>query len=512
MVIKRSSVQRNIIANYAGQGWTGLMGLVFIPFYIRYLGIEAYGLIGLFAAMQAWLALLDMGMTPTLNREMALFTAGAHTAESISDLLRTLEIMIYSIAAVIGVMLWGASGYIARDWLHAAHLSPDTVANALSVIAFVIAFRFIEGLYRGSLYGLQKQVWYNVASALLATCRHAGAVAVLAFVSPTLHAFFLWQGLISVVSVAAFAVSVHRSLPRPPRQPRFSLNALAKVWRFAAGLMGITLLSILLTQVDKIVLSKLLSLENFGYYTLAGTVSGILYMMLGPISQALYPRMVELFAAREEAALASVYHTGAQLITVLTAPIVCVLFLYARATLFVWSGDAAVADRAAPLVAALVLGTFLNGVMWMPYQLQLAHGWAALTFKANAVAVAVLVPAILWVVPRQGAIGAAWLWVLLNTGYVTFVLHFMHKRVLPTEKWRWYVSDLFLPSAGPAAVGVMMWAFKPSAAQGRLPWFIFLGITGVLATAASVLLADRVRNAVFSKTGLVRRESDSIGG
>lgn len=64
-----SALKRNLIANIGGRVWAGLIGLVFIPVYIRYLGIEAYGLIGLFAVMQAWLVLLDMGMTPTLTRE-----------------------------------------------------------------------------------------------------------------------------------------------------------------------------------------------------------------------------------------------------------------------------------------------------------------------------------------------------------------------------------------------------------------------------------------------------------
>ena len=48
-------LKRNLIANYLGQGWTALMGLAFIPLYIKYLGIEAYGLIGIFALLQGWL-------------------------------------------------------------------------------------------------------------------------------------------------------------------------------------------------------------------------------------------------------------------------------------------------------------------------------------------------------------------------------------------------------------------------------------------------------------------------
>ena len=52
------------------------MGLVFVPVYIKYLGIESYGLIGFFASLQAWFALLDMGMTPGFKQgERAGFAA-----------------------------------------------------------------------------------------------------------------------------------------------------------------------------------------------------------------------------------------------------------------------------------------------------------------------------------------------------------------------------------------------------------------------------------------------------
>ena len=51
------------------------MGLAFVPLYIHYLGVEAWGLVGLMTMLQALLTLLDMGLTPTLSREMARFQA-----------------------------------------------------------------------------------------------------------------------------------------------------------------------------------------------------------------------------------------------------------------------------------------------------------------------------------------------------------------------------------------------------------------------------------------------------
>jgi hypothetical protein len=75
------------------------MGLAFIPLYIKYHGIEAYGLIGLFALLQAWLGLLDMGMTPILGREMARFTGGTGVVNirsaAIHIYLRVLTIRIH---------------------------------------------------------------------------------------------------------------------------------------------------------------------------------------------------------------------------------------------------------------------------------------------------------------------------------------------------------------------------------------------------------------------------------
>ena len=38
---------------------------------MRYLSPEAFGLFGFFILMQAWMMILDMGLSPTLGREVA---------------------------------------------------------------------------------------------------------------------------------------------------------------------------------------------------------------------------------------------------------------------------------------------------------------------------------------------------------------------------------------------------------------------------------------------------------
>jgi O-antigen/teichoic acid export membrane protein len=479
------SLRSNIIANYLGQGWTALIGLAFVPLYIEYLGIEAYGLIGIFALLQAWLSLLDMGMTPTLNREMARFTAGAHTPQSIRDLLRSLEIICFAIAALIGMLIWGASGWLAADWLRADKLPLDVVAQAIAIMGGVAALRFVEGIYRGAILGLQRQVFFNAVNAALSTVRAAGALAMLAWVSPTIEVYFVWQGMVSVVSIVVLAVTAHRSLPTTPQPARFSQQALMDIRHFAGGMMATTFLALMLTQVDKILLSRLLSLEAFGSYSLASLVVGSLSVLSVPIAQAYYPRMTELVTRKDEVGLVTVYHRSAQIITVLVGTASVMLILFGERLLIVWANNPGLAHEVAPVMAVLTVGTLLNNLMIMPYMLQLAHGWSSFAAKINMVAVTVLVPTILWVGPRYGAMGVAWVWVALNSGYVLIAIHLMHRRLIPHEKWHWYGLDIAGPLAAILAAAGVFRYWQPLGLSKflELSWLGFVGVTIALAAA-----------------------------
>jgi O-antigen/teichoic acid export membrane protein len=456
--VAQLSLKANVIANYLGQGWRAVMGLAFIPVYVQYVGIEGYGMIGLFATAQGLLTILDLGTQPTLTREMARSTVGVHDARSLRDVLRTVEVIALAIMAVVTLTFWAAADWLATEWIDAQTLPTDMVARVFALMGVVGALRFAENVYISALIGLQRQVLQNVVTSIIATARAAGAVAILAWVSPTLDAFFLWQGVVSLASVALLSVVVYQVLPASPQRGRFSRTALIGMRSFAAGMALITVLALLLTHIDKILLSRLLPLAEFSHYALAATVANVLYMLTTPITNAFYPRFVELVARNDEAALRYTYHQAAQLMTVLAGATAALLMIFGDRIMLLWTGEAALAAAVAQLLAVITLGSLCNELMWMPYQLQLAHGWTALSIKINAVAVVVFVPALFWLVPSYGGIGAAWVWVALNAMYLIFTIHFMHRRLLQTEKWRWYAQDVMMPLAAALSVaGLCRW-------------------------------------------------------
>ncbi len=70
-----NTLRVNTIANFAGQVWAFVLWLTVTPFYLRVVGVAGYGLIAFFVVLQAAVAVLDLGMSGTLNRELARGTS-----------------------------------------------------------------------------------------------------------------------------------------------------------------------------------------------------------------------------------------------------------------------------------------------------------------------------------------------------------------------------------------------------------------------------------------------------
>jgi len=464
------NVRHNIIANFAGRTWSALMALAFLPLYVRFLGIEAYGLIGIYASLLVLLSVFDMGLGTTLNRELARLSALRGSDREARDLVRTFELIYWVTGILIGGGIAALASPIARLWVNAQGLTAETMEQSIMIMGLVIALQWPTSLYASGLMGLQRQVLLNAVRVAAATLQGGGAVLVLWLVSPTILAYFLWQVLVAALQTIVMAGCLWKSLAGADVPAAFSKSLLARNWRFAGGIAGITVLAAILTQTDKIVLSKTLSLEMFGYYSLAAAIAGGLYYISQPIFTALFPRLSQTACGGNEAEMALPYHKGSQLMTAAVAPVGIVAALFSEELLTLWIGDAPTVSQTHLLVSLLVTGTALNSIMFLPYILQLAYGWTSLSLYKNVISVLVFVPLLLWLVARYGATGAAVAWIALNAGYFLIEVPLMHRRLLRGSMAQWYLKDVGMPVAIGLGVGVAARLALPS----NIPWYALL--------------------------------------
>jgi O-antigen/teichoic acid export membrane protein len=498
-----TKLSHNVIANFSGQAWGLLMNLAFVPIYIRVLGIEAYGLIGFFLSLQAFFLILDMGLAATVNRELARSSLAADDADTNRDLVRTLELVYWPTGLLIALGVFLLSGSIASHWLKPVSLSMNQASQAIMLMGFAAALQWPFGLYAGGLRGLERQVALNTLNAFFATLRSVGAVGIILFYSPTLDAFLWWQVVVGAAQTLAAGSLLWRLLPEGSRAPSFVPDRLIEQRKFALGIAGIVAVSFLLTQSDRIVLSALLPLNEFGYYTLAATVAAAMSAVIGPFFNALYPRFSRLIAAGEEERLIALYHQSNQLAAVVVASSAAVLAFFANDVLRLWTHNDTVATHSGPLLSILVVGTALNGLMNLPYALQLAYGWTRLAFYQNLVAVMIVVPSTWWLGHRFGGIGAATVWVMLNLGYATIGIPLMHRRILRREMAKWYWRDILMPTvAAVTTAGILRMLLPPI--PTNLYGIVALAAVGTATISISLLASPTsrcfARNTLISAT------------
>jgi O-antigen/teichoic acid export membrane protein len=499
--------KNNLFSNFVGQFWVALMSLAFIPLYVKYLGVESYGVIGLYVMLQSWLTILDMGMGPTLGREMSCFLAGTRSNKSIRDLLRSIEFIVLFLAISVSCLIALSSSWIGNLWVKNELLSNSEISNSIILMGIVCGFRFIESIYRSAVLGLQDHYKLNLSISISASLRAFGAIFVLHYISSSINAFFIWQGVVSMISLLSLMILTYNKIPKNNQSGRFSLIELKSIWRFSVGMFGISSLALILTQIDKLMLSHYLSLSDFGYYSIVTTVAGSLFMLVTPITTTYYPRACFLFSNDNEFELARDFHRSSQLITILVGSISLVMIMYSESLLDIWTGNVVFAKKSSLLLSIYLFGTLLNAFMWVPLQTQLACGWTRLSIYVNIFAILFIVPSIYFGVKYFGAEGAALSWVVLNIFYLIIIPQFMFSRILKSEKSSWYKSDIFIPLFGMFFI-VLFWKLFFAGPYSVFTQLVIMTLSFATAFLVGCLLCPIYRNMIIAKLRLVANISN----
>lgn len=495
-------IGRNLAAGFASSVCTALIGLAVVPFYVKYLGQEGYGLIGFLATAQAVFQVLDLGLATGINREIAR-EAQSGNLSGAPALLHTVAAIYWAMAGVIALAMLALSHSIAAHWLSAEKLAFGDLALAVTLIGLVIAARWPGQLYQGALMGAQRIVVSSALSIALVTLGSGGAVLVLAFVSPSVSAFLLWQAGVGLAYTLAARAASWRILGR--ERVRIDRSQLRRIWRFSAGVTAITIAGMVLGQLDKLVLSKMLSLAEYGQYMIAFTLAGTLYLLSGPLFNAVYPRFSGLVRSGETERLGQAYRLATRLLGAVLFPLAMLLSVFPEELIQAWTGDAGLARGARLLLPILAIGTALHGVMYVPFALQLAYGTTRLQLTINALLLVIAAPLTVFLVLHYGALGGALAWLSLHSLYMVFGTWLTHRHLLKGLGAKWIALDVGVPLAVSALVGLLAHGWTASSdfsvparlACGAVWALIAFALVVVVSPALRVAALQRFRGVAY---------------
>jgi O-antigen/teichoic acid export membrane protein len=443
MVAFTTMLRRNVVANVLGGSWAALLALILIPVQVRILGVEAYGLLAFVASTQVLFSIFDLGLSPTITREVAKDTSS--DLGRTRELVRSLSVLYWPIGIVLGAAMVVGAGWLAGHWLHLGSLPADRAAAAIRYGAVAILLRWPVSLYAGVIAGRQRFDQLNMMKAAVATVSAIGGLVVL-FVSRDLLAYMAWTALAAAIELGGYLLLLVRLVPALIGPPSMSVMFDRIVWSFAAGIGAINLLSMVLTQSDRILISKILPIEVLGYYALAYNIVYGLSLVQTLVTSAMFPAFVKFNASQALDELRDRYQIATRaFMYVYNLPIW--LFVFFGHDILVAITSRAAADRAAPILSLLAIGFLFNAATALSYTASIAGGNTWLPIRVNLVAVAGYVPVLIVMTIKWGGAGAAAAWLVLNLYYFPTLLRIVHKEIVHIESRGWLVRN-FLPFVG----------------------------------------------------------------
>jgi O-antigen/teichoic acid export membrane protein len=486
------TILKNVTVNFVGLVLPTFVSLVTVPYYIRLLGVERYGVVSLVWILIGYFSALDLGMSMAaqnaISRARASGDADACAQVFWSATWLNLATGIFgSLIIYFGTFLYTA--YFAK----AAPQLQHEIYMTLPWIAIAIPLANVSWVFAGAINGAERFGSYNTAQTagtflfqLLPlgaarvfgpTLEHVVAAAVIA---RALMTAFLGHSALSVLQI------------RGVRAPR--IHIVKALLNFGGWTLVTSVAGMVTDSLDRMLLGAGLGARFVTYYSVPKNLVTRLNIIPVALERTLFPRLSAVGRERAE----SITEESLGLLNSAFTPIVIVAIFAIVPFMHFWVGDA-IAAVAAPIGRILIVAVWLAGqadTMRILVQAQMRPAAAA---RVSLFELPLFVAA-LWFGIRQGGLTGAALAVVGRSmldyglfswlsGVRAFSIAFdmlAHLAFLVASLW---ISDVLteLPlaiMAGTAlAAGNLIWSIvmTPSARNlvRSLMWWLNQGRRGV---------------------------------
>lgn len=477
----------HLIARVAALG----AGIIAIPLVTMTLGTEALGLVGVYAALQAMLGLFDLGLPMAANHRLAIMISRDTPPVRQAVMVRTLEILFWGMAVLFFLLGLALHVPLAASWLNIVELPRPMVETSLVLMVIATAVRFPVTFYTNVLFAHDRHVYPNVITAISAILRIVVSVVALTSFHVGIVGYFVIQLVGSVAEVLLLVAGVWLVQPHRWVRPQFAV--LRDVASMAGGLTLISLTAVVLSQIDKVILSKMLTLGEFGLYSAGYTLAAGLAALSYPVGNAIFPQLSRSLAGKGDDT-ARIIHAATELTVLILVPFGCVMIVQTESMLGLLFLVKAVPDALASILPLMMLGGMAQGFVTLPHLYQVASERVEIVVWINVALLVPYVALILIATKAGGVLGAAVAFAVFN-----IVRLLVHWDVVCLSR---HTAPVWRPASGLALATIisgLVLAYLPVLAGAHGPSGIAAAVLSVpVLTILAALMMPMSRERLFA--------------
>lgn len=443
------AVEPNVVRNaiFSSSSWCAivLINLAAIPLFIRYLGVEGYGIYLLLTGLFGYFGLLDFGLSDSVVKYVAHhLELGDH--ESATESVNA-ALLVQMIGGVVGVSVLCAFN---PQIIRALHVSPALAPVAsLSLYLSAVGFfcKMLLNTYNAVLKGLQRFDMLAKTTAGYSSATAIAAVLVLIAGGGLLQVVIV-TAVMTVANLATVLFLVSRYIPRYRVALRASRGRIRALFGFGAYTFVTRIAGTLNAYFLQVIIAVILGAAAVAYFAVPMRVTFGVEAGMASLVTVVFPFVSKLKAQENMETLQRLYSNASRYVVALSTPPYLFIIIFSRQVLRIWLGPA-FAENSWLVLSFLATGSLLATWTMVPANTAFGTGDIKVTaFFSSLVLGLTLIFSVPFTI-KFGVTGTAAA-VLLTAAQAPVFIWYVTSRVVRVSPRRYFgrVFAFHLPPAG----------------------------------------------------------------
>ncbi len=476
MPIHGHVMARNTVINLIGLIIPLGVGFLTIPFVIKILGTQRFGVLSLVWVVFGYFGLFDLGLGRAITK-FAAEALGRGEVHKLPGFLWTTIIVQAVIGGLAALAMILASPLLTH---HVLKIPPELLretALTIGLVAVSLPIMFITSSFRGLLEAGQRFDYVNIVKVPTNILFYLLPVigALLGYKLPGIVILLVLSRFLALLAWAGLCFKV---FPQTARRPEWHREHLGPLFSFSSWLALSSILATVTASLDRFVIGTVITLEAVAYYAAPYEAVSRVGVIPGSISMVIFPAFSTLDAHRSDEKTELLFLRSVKYVLMLTGPVFIFVAFMAKRILELWLG-AEFALRSTAVLQLLCLGFLVNSLILIAFNYLQAVGRVDISTKLQFAEMVfqgalVLVGAKIWGI--RGVAGASAIRLSLFT-VIFFIAAFRIGRVKWAHVWKSGIR-------GPAGIlilyasGLLAMATLKLGLFGALMWTVLLLLPG----------------------------------
>jgi O-antigen/teichoic acid export membrane protein len=405
--ISGKQLTRNWGLNLLGQLLPLVVALVSIPFIVKGLGPERFGVLSIVWAVLGSFTLLDLGLGRSTTKFVAECLGRGDTKQF--PLLFWTSLWSQLLIGVVGSLLMAALvPHLVERYLKLSPAIGAETKSSFLILAASLPLVLGGNSIRGVLEAAQRfdLVNYVKIPASMSMFLLPAIALPLRITLPTIVNLLALSRLAMALAYLAICLNLFPSIRRT-----YSLDSklLRPLLAYGGWVSISNFVAPLLSYADRFVIGSVLGMSYVSYYTAPNEAITKASVLPGTLLTTLFPALASLDASGARARVQELCVRAIKSLLLLMTPSLLIVFVFARQILHLWLGPD-FASRSAGVLQIFCIGILVNSFAFVPFYLLQGLGRPDVTAKIHLLELPVYGVALAILLPRMGLIGAAWAW------------------------------------------------------------------------------------------------------